>query len=139
MRRKSTPSGDAQGKGSRPISDFVHFVDAVEPKAYDFSAVKAEDEQSNMKLKSEIEKLKSKGNEKQKYDCKLNKENELEQKQVIRNQENLRNNTKMMSMKIENMSSKNEITTKKCDSNMKEDDKNLEINTIKKNIVKKII
>ena len=92
-----------------------------------------------MKLKSEIEKLKSKGNEKQKYDCKLNKENELEQKQVIRNQENLRNNTKMMSMKIENMSSKNEITTKKCDSNMKEDDKNLEINTIKKNIVKKII
>ena len=42
MQRKSTPSGDAQEKGSRPISDFVHFVDAVESKAHDFSAVKAD-------------------------------------------------------------------------------------------------
>ena len=53
----------------------------------------------DIELKSEIEKLKSKGNVKQKYDCILNKE-------VIRNYENLRNDTKMMSMKMENMSSK---------------------------------
>ena len=105
MRRKS-------GKVSRPIFDFVHFLDNVVPKAHDFSAVKTEDEQSDIELKPKIEKLKSKRNVKQKYDFNLNKENKQERKQVIRNQENLRNDTKMMSMKIENMSSKNEITKK---------------------------
>ena len=52
IRRKSTPLDDAQGKVSRPIFDFVYFVDDVVPKAHDFSAVKTEDEQSNIELKS---------------------------------------------------------------------------------------
>ena len=69
------------------------------PKEHDFSKVKTEDEQSDLELKSGIEKLKSTENVKQKYDCKLNRENEQERKQVIRNQDNLRNDTKMMSMK----------------------------------------
>ena len=34
----------------------------------------------------------------------------------------------MMSIKMENMSSKNEITKKKCDSNLNEDEKNSEKN-----------
>ena len=68
-------------------------------------------------------KIKVQKNVKQKYDCKLNKENEQERKQVIRNQENLRNDTKMMSMKMENMSSKDEITKKKYDSNLNEDER----------------
>ena len=44
--------------------------------------------------------MKSKSNVKQKYDCKLNKENEKEQKQIIRSRENLWNDTKMKSTKI---------------------------------------
>ena len=90
--------GDAHGKVSGPIFDFVHFVDDVGPKKYDFSEVKTEE------LKSEIEKLKSKGNVKQKYNCKLNKKYEQERKQVIRKQENLQNNATMISMKMENLS-----------------------------------
>ena len=66
FQRKSTPLGDAQRKVSRPALDFVYFVDDVVLKAHDFSAVKTEDEQSDIKFKSEIEKLKSKGNVKQK-------------------------------------------------------------------------
>ena len=100
MRRKLTPLGDAQRKVSRFIFYFIHFVDNVVSKAHDFSAVKTEDEQSDIELKPNNEKLKSKRNVKQKYDCKLNKENEQERKQVIRNQENLRNDTKMMSIKM---------------------------------------
>ena len=98
------------------------------PKAHDFSVVKTEDEESDIELKSEIEKLKSRGNVKYLYDCKLNKENEQERKQMIRNQENLRNDTKMMSMKMENMSSKTEIIKKKSESHLNEDEKNLEEN-----------
>ena len=48
IRKKSTPLGDAQGKVSRPIFDFVHFVDDVVLKAHDSSEVKTEDEQSDI-------------------------------------------------------------------------------------------
>ena len=116
--------GDAQGNLSRPVFDFVHSVDDAVPNAHDFSEFKTKDGQNDTELKSEIEKLKSKQNVEQKYnDCKLNKENEQERKQVIKSQENLRNDIKMKSMKIENMSSKSEMTKKKCDSNLN-DEKN---------------
>ena len=106
IRRKSTPLGDAQGKVSRPIFDFVHFVDDFVPKAHDFSEVNTEDEQSDKELKSEIEKFESKRNVKQNYDCNLNKENKQKRKQIIRSQENLRIDTKIKLIKMENKSSK---------------------------------
>ena len=55
MRKKSIPLGDAQRNVSRPIFDLVHFVDDVVPKAHEFSAVKTEDEHSEIELKPEIE------------------------------------------------------------------------------------
>ena len=81
MRRKSTPLSHAQGKVSRPIFEFVYIIDDVVPKTHDFSEVKTKDEQSDIELKPEIDKLKFKRNVKQKYDCKLNKEKEQERKQ----------------------------------------------------------
>ena len=59
IRIKSTVLSDPQGKVSRPIFNFVHFVDDVVLKARDFSAFKSEDEQSDIELKPTIEKLKT--------------------------------------------------------------------------------
>ena len=42
IRRKSPLLCDVQGKVSRPIFNFVHFVDDVVSKAHDFSVVKTE-------------------------------------------------------------------------------------------------
>ena len=59
----------------------------------------------------------------------MNKENGKELKQVIRSQENLRNDTKLKPMKIENMSSKGETTKKKkCNRNSYKEEKNVDKN-----------
>ena len=56
IRRKSATLDDAQGKASRFLFDFVHFVDDFVPKARYFLDVKTEDEHSDIELKSETEK-----------------------------------------------------------------------------------
>ena len=55
--RKSTVLGDAQGKISRPIYNFAHFVDYLVSKAHNYLKVKKEDEQSNIARKCEIKNL----------------------------------------------------------------------------------
>ena len=67
----------------------------------------------------------------------MNEENGKERKRLVRSQENLQSKTKLKSLKIKHINSKSEMTKKKCDWNLNEDDKKFEKITIKKNMVKK--